>query len=92
LLHGLVARDKPGKAATPAAGRVREAVITRLRGTGMRTVFINVVVADGVVHLWGWAGSATERKAVALAARRTPGVKRVVNHLSVEPVSTFGME
>lgn len=93
LLHGLVARD--GKAAIttrPDTAEIRDRVMLELRRIGLRTDFVNVVVADGIVHLWGLVESAAERKAVALAARRVAGVKKVENQLSIQPVSTFGWE
>lgn len=85
LLHGLAAaRGKPARrTASPDSGRIRDAVMAELRKLGVQTLYMNVVVADGVVHLWGYAESAAERRAIALAAKRTPGVKKVENHLAV---------
>lgn len=86
LLHGLVAaRGKPARrAASSDSRRIREAVMAGLHELGARTLYMNIVIADdGVVHLWGYAESAAERRAIALAARRTPGVKDVENHLAV---------
>jgi CBS domain-containing protein len=48
----------------------------------------SVIVTDGVVHLWGLAATEEEKRAIELAAERTPGVRAVHNHiveLSVEP-------
>ena len=39
----------------------------------------NVIVRDGVVHLWGLAGSDAERKALLALAEEVPGVKSVVD-------------
>ncbi|MBI4194208.1 MAG: CBS domain-containing protein [Betaproteobacteria bacterium] len=84
LLHGLVAaRGKPVRRAAPDSRRVRDAVMAELRKAGVQTLYMNVVIADGTAQLWGYAESAAERRAVALAARRTPGVKKVENHLAV---------
>lgn len=43
----------------------------------------NVVVSDGVVHLWGNAESAEEREAIRVAAENTSGVRAVKNHINV---------
>lgn len=48
----------------------------------------SVVVNDGVVHLWGLAATEDEKRALELAAQRTPGAKSVESHivvLSAEP-------
>jgi CBS domain-containing protein len=41
----------------------------------------NVIVADGVVHLWGLVGSAEERKALTSLAESVPGVTGVVDEM-----------
>lgn len=41
----------------------------------------NVVVVDGVVHLWGLVGSPEERKALAALAEETPGVSEVSDEM-----------
>ena len=41
----------------------------------------NVIVDNGVVHLWGIIQSEEERKAMIVAAENTPGVKQVVDHM-----------
>jgi CBS domain-containing protein len=46
---------------------------------------ITVSVADGVVTLTGDVENAQEREAVAIAARSIPGVRAVVNELTVRP-------
>ncbi len=85
LLHGLVARA--GQAVKPAslALPTREAVIAAIRDAGLSLRCVNVVVADDAVHLWGGVDSARERDAIALAAKRTPNVAHVANHLFVIP-------
>ena len=40
----------------------------------------SVVVSEGVVHLWGLAATEEEKRALELAAERTPGVHAVRNH------------
>ncbi len=41
----------------------------------------NVIVADGVVHLWGLIDSPEERKALFALAESVPGVQRVADEL-----------
>jgi CBS domain-containing protein len=41
----------------------------------------NVIVRDGVVHLWGVVGSESERKALAALAEEVPGVVRVSDEM-----------
>jgi osmotically-inducible protein OsmY len=41
----------------------------------------NILVQDGVIHLWGFVESEEERRAITLAARAVPGVKAVEDHL-----------
>ena len=43
----------------------------------------NVVVADGIVHLWGNTESAEEREAIRVTAENTSGVRGVKNHMNV---------
>jgi CBS domain-containing protein len=46
----------------------------------------NIVVQNGVVHLWGYALSASEQRALCVAAENVPGVKAVHDHTSKPPV------
>jgi CBS domain-containing protein len=49
-----------------------------------------IIVADGVVHLWGTVRSELERQAMSVAAENTPGVKSVRNHVTVSaPVTLY---
>lgn len=85
LLHGLVARGGKGANATsPSTTRIRNGVMAEFQRMGLRTDLVNVVVADGIVQLWGWVESATQHKALALAARRVTGVKSVKNIVSIQ--------
>ena len=46
----------------------------------------NVVVRDGVVHLWGFVWSPAESEAMRVAAENIPGVKSVEDHTAGFPV------
>ena len=52
---------------------------------------INIVVQDGVVHLWGFVQTEEERRAYRVAAKNTPSVKGVEDHLSQYPAGIGGM-
>lgn len=84
LLQALVAQPAP--APVQADDRaLRTAVLEALRETGARTLYVNVVVSDGVVHLWGLAHSEDERNAMRVAAEGVRGVKSVEEKISVLP-------
>lgn len=46
---------------------------------------LNVIVRDGIVDLWGTAGSDAEKQAIRVAAESVPGVCAVNSHLRVRP-------
>lgn len=83
LLHGLIVQKPPSAPAQSAVG-LRKAVLRELRETGVHSM-IDVVVSDGVVHLWGVVETEGAKSAAQVAAEGTDGVKSVVNHVSVFP-------
>ena len=84
LLRGLVAyRHSPAgldAKSDPDLARAVEERLSREAWIDLRRM--NIVVTDGVVHLWGAIDSAERRRALALAAAEIPGVKRVEDHLT----------
>ena len=50
---------------------------------------MNIVVENGVVHLFGLVQSEEERRAVRLAAENQAGVKAVEDHLSIVPATAY---
>jgi len=49
-----------------------------------------ILVADGIVHLWGTVRSDVEKQAMSIAAENTAGVKGVRNHITVSlPVTLY---
>jgi osmotically-inducible protein OsmY len=58
-------------------------VVRSIRNAGLPLSLVNVVLEGSVVHLWGSVQSQTQRDAIALAARRSPGITGVKSHLSV---------
>ena len=41
----------------------------------------NIIVQDGIVHLWGLVGSESERKALTALAHEVPGVSEVADKM-----------
>jgi osmotically-inducible protein OsmY len=73
----------------PGDEKIRDDLMSHLSAQKWaHTEFLNVTVNDGVVHLWGLAGSETERKAIRIAAESFKGVRAVNDHmLPKEPAS-----
>ena len=47
-----------------------------------QSAMVNVIVSDGVVHLWGVIDSKEQREALRVAAENIPGVKAIEEHLT----------
>lgn len=84
LLQGVVARRH---APQPSVDDrvLRECVLRAIRDSGAVAAFVDVVVTEGVLGLWGATYTETERDAIRLAATATPGVKGVEFHVGVFP-------
>lgn len=41
----------------------------------------NIVVADGIVHVWGLVGSPEEHKALLALAEGVPGVRKISDEM-----------
>ncbi|MCX7631419.1 MAG: CBS domain-containing protein [Geminicoccaceae bacterium] len=76
----------PPRAAKLDDRAIRERLMAELDRAGLGyQPYVNIVVSDGVVHLWGFVGSAKEAEALVLAARNVEGVVSVDSHLAVRP-------
>lgn len=83
LLHGWAAIG-PSQQAAADDEALRAQILARLEeDAGVDAGSLNVVVAHGVAHLWGAVGSEAERRAAAVSAENTPGVREVVDHLGI---------
>ncbi len=82
LLHGLVVQKL--EPATRDDASMRKSVIKELRETGADTM-VDVVVSNGIVHLWGAVGSTTEKEALQVAAENVAGVGSVISHVGIFP-------
>lgn len=85
LLQGLLSRE-PQPSGTPAGDEtLRTRVVAALASQAWGEGVSNVVVENGVVHVWGNVASPAVREAVRVAAENVPGVQRVVNKVVVLP-------
>jgi len=74
------ARDLKGDRA------MREALLAELKGQAWVTATgLNVIVSDGVIHLWGTVQSPEQRAALRIAAENVPGGRGVEDHLVSVP-------
>jgi CBS domain-containing protein len=91
LLHALasLAPQVPSSTSALTDETIRNLLLTELEHQKWApTAFLNVVVRNGIVELWGTITDERERGALVLAARNVPGVKDVKDNLVwVEPTS-----
>ena len=91
ILGALLSREPDSVAGLPDDKKLRQAVAEAFDKQAWKSRWpVNVVVSDGVVHLWGFVGSEDVRKAYRVAAENIPGVKKVKSHLRSIP-ATVGM-
>jgi CBS domain-containing protein len=84
LLHGFALQRSTDASADDRALRERLTVEferSRLTSRG----YVNIVVRDGAVHLWGIVPAQEQAEAMRQAAARVPGVASVESHLAVHP-------
>ena len=89
LLHALASLSREVPTQSPSDTAIREQLLAELgKQQWVPKDFINVVVRNGVVELWGSIFDERERQAVRVAAENTAGVREVKDHLVwVEPMS-----
>jgi osmotically-inducible protein OsmY len=77
-----LASSKPTDSKRQSDRTIRLELLDRL-GQQMWTDFgsRNVIVEDGVVHLWGLVGSEAERQALVSLAHEVPGVSAVTDEM-----------
>lgn len=90
LLHGLVARKAAGRSPAATDRELRTRVRAELERAGVDTSYVNLVVARGVVELWGVVDTDVQKRALGVAARSVKGVKRVVDNTTVMPMTLRG--
>jgi CBS domain-containing protein len=86
-LASVVGESKPVAAADDASIRAR--MYAELQKQPWAPVnMLDIVVRDGIVHLWGVLLDERQREAIHVVAENTPGVKGIEDHLVwVEPMS-----
>lgn len=84
LLHGLIAQEQKS---VPARSdrEIKTAILDAAQEAAVRCEFIDVVVSEGVAHLWGAVHSDEEKDALRVAAENSQGVKSVVDHTGIMP-------
>lgn len=86
LVQALASAPEQPAPDVPATDRaIREALKRELEGQPWAFAGRNVVVRDGVVHVWGTFHSVEAVQAVRVAAEAIPGVKRVEDHTEPYP-------
>jgi CBS domain-containing protein len=87
LLRGFVASGATAKTAPSADNHsVRQKVTAMLKDADPSSLdFVDVVVCDGVVHLWGAVRSDDEANAIRIAAEHVPSVQAVRSHIQIMP-------
>lgn len=70
----------------PSDREIRAMLMAEMAGRPWAFVGQNVVVRDGVIHLWGIFRSTEAIQAVRVAAEGIPGVKRVEDHTEPFPI------
>ncbi|MGA7776753.1 MAG: CBS domain-containing protein [Paraburkholderia sp.] len=78
--------EEPASDAALSDSDIRAMLMGELAGRNWAFAGRNLVVTDGVVHLWGTFHSIEAVQAVRVAAEGIPGVKRVEDHTEPYPV------
>ncbi len=86
LLQALATRIQPPEADRADDRKIRAALFAELDKQKWAAMpnDANIVIENGVVHLWGLIQSEEERKAMIVAAENIPGVTKVEDHMSYQ--------
>ena len=88
LIQAIIAnQNSEGLQSNKSDTEIRAAIISTLRQEPWSdTKHTNIIVKDGVAHLWGTVTSETQARALLSAVASTAGVKDVVNNITVAHV------
>lgn len=89
LLHGLIA-FRTGVSPSRNDQQIRTAILDELKRIDLPRRFLNVVVSNKIVYLWGAVNSESESDAYRIAAENSPGVQRVENNIFILPAKIRG--
>jgi CBS domain-containing protein len=94
LLHALASIAGEAKPRSADDTVIREKILAELaKEKWAPNAWINIVVRDGVVDLWGTINDERERQGLIVVAENVPGVTRVNDHLAwIEPMSGIVIE
>jgi len=84
LLQALSTRLMTAAPSGPTSDRqIRDALEAEIKQQSLALLLVqyNIIVEDGVVHLWGIKHREVDYSAIIVAAENTPGVKNVVDHV-----------
>ena len=89
LLRALVSIARDAKPVETSDFRIRQRLLDELgKQSWAPAALVDVIVRNGVVHLWGTLLEERQRQGIRVVAENTPGVKRVEDHLVwIEPLS-----
>jgi CBS domain-containing protein len=87
LLRGLATQGPKIKLASSDDQSIRQTILAELKASDLSFPNASVVVADGIVHLWGAVQSDIEQEALRVAAKDIDGVRGVEDHLGRLPNS-----
>jgi CBS domain-containing protein len=82
------APEEEASESTLSDADIRATLMGEITGRKWSYIGRNVIVRDGVVHLWGSVWSADEIRAARVAAESIPGVKRVEEHVETQAIIT----
>ncbi|SEJ34821.1 CBS domain-containing protein [Paraburkholderia diazotrophica] len=83
LIRALASAPVPAQTGSASNDReIAEAIVAALRDKRWALSKENVIVKDGVAHLWGVIQSEDEERAICVAALEVKGVKEARAHLS----------
>ncbi|MET4702036.1 CBS-domain-containing membrane protein [Constrictibacter sp. MBR-5] len=87
LLRGLAAqRDAPVASATVEDETIRKRILEEMSASDWAPTYgVSVMVAEGIVQIWGFVDSHEQGEALRVAAGNVPGVKGVELHVSNIP-------
>ena len=82
-LRGLVERHQANRARTTADRSLARRLRDGVRQSGVAVKGLAFYVHDGAISIYGAVADAGAREAVVTLAASQPGVRRIVDHLSV---------
>ncbi|HET7155401.1 MAG TPA: CBS domain-containing protein [Hyphomicrobiaceae bacterium] len=89
LLRALVTIGRDDRPANVSDASIRQQLLAELAKQSWAPVaLVDVIVRNGIVHLWGTLTEERQRQGIRVLAENTAGVKRVEDHLVwIEPIS-----